>query len=149
MAWLDQGGWDVRCEWGPRAVEALAPHADVVVLVDVLSFGSCVDVATARGALVHPWPRSDASAADRARALGAVLAGARERGGPSLSPASMRDVAPGTRILLPSPNGAALSLLTGATPTLAGCLRNAASVARAAAAIGGRVAVIPAGERWP
>jgi 2-phosphosulfolactate phosphatase len=149
MAWLDQDAYDVRCEWGPRAVEALAPHADVVVLVDVLSFGTCVDVAVARGALVHPWPWQDDSAAERARALGAVLAGPRGGRGPSLSPASMRDVAAGTHIVLPSPNGATISLLTGATPTLAGCLRNAASVARAAAAIGPRVAVIPAGERWP
>ena len=56
---------------------------------------------------------------------------------------------PGDHVVLPSPNGATLSRLTGATPTFAACLRNAAAVAGAVAARGGRIAVIPAGERWP
>ncbi|HYJ47798.1 MAG TPA: 2-phosphosulfolactate phosphatase, partial [Pyrinomonadaceae bacterium] len=41
-----------------------------------------------------------------------------------------------------------LSLLSGSTRTLLGCLRNCESVARAAIKTGSRVAVIPAGERW-
>ena len=146
---IRQERWDVRCEWGARGMETLAPHADVVVLVDVLSFCTCVDVATARDAVVHPWRWKDESATVRARRLGAVLAGPRDGPGPSLSPASLLTLPPGTRLLLPSPNGATLSLLGGDTPTLAGCLRNAAAVARAAAAIGPRVAVVPAGEQWP
>jgi 2-phosphosulfolactate phosphatase len=52
-------------------------------------------------------------------------------------------------LVLPSPNGATLSHSTGATPTIAGCLRNARAVAQAAQAIGERVSVIAAGERWP
>ena len=51
--------------------------------------------------------------------------------------------------MLPSPNGSTLSLATGATPTLAGCLRNRRAVAACAGRTGRRVAVIPCGERWP
>jgi 2-phosphosulfolactate phosphatase len=147
--WFDQSDYDVRCEWGERAVEILSPIVDVVVLVDVLSFTTCVDVATARGALVYPYRWKDASAAEFAHRVGATLAGPRSGEQLSLSPASLQRATPGMRVVLPSPNGATLSGLTGRTPTLAGCLRNAEAVARAAQAIGPRIAVIPAGERWP
>lgn len=60
----------------------------------------------------------------------------------------MINIPAGTRLALPSPNGSALSLATGTTPTLTACLRNCRSVATAAAKYGPRVAVIPAGERW-
>jgi 2-phosphosulfolactate phosphatase len=59
------------------------------------------------------------------------------------------DIPAGTRLVLPSPNGAALCLKTGTTPTFAACLRNADSVARAARTAGRHIAVIAAGERWP
>ena len=51
--------------------------------------------------------------------------------------------------MLPSPNGAALSLQTGVVPTFTACLRNAEAVAHAATRIGRRVLVISAGESWP
>ncbi len=66
----------------------------------------------------------------------------------SLSPASLLDIPPDTKIVLPSPNGASLSLSTSGTITLAGCLRNASAVAKAARRLGRRISVIPAGERW-
>ena len=150
-AHLEQSGYDIRCEWGLHGVELLAPVSDVVVIVDVLSFTTCVDIATANGALVFPYRFRDDAAGEFARARSALLAGHRgaARGAWSLSPASLVGLPDGARLVLPSPNGSTLSLATGATPTLAGCLRNSRAVAAHAARLGRRVAVIPCGERWP
>ena len=146
---FDQADYDIRCEWGENGAEALAPLSDVAIVVDVLSFTTCVEVACKRGAIVYPWRWKDDSAASFARSVGAALAGPRGGGGFSLSPISFLGASKGARIVLPSPNGSTVCLRTGATPTLAGCFRNAAAVARAAGAFGRRVAVLPAGERWP
>ncbi len=141
----------VAAAWGTRGLEALLSHCDVVVIVDVLSFSTAVDVAVGRGALILPYPYDYDDAADYAAANEAVLARPRDAAGgePSLSPRSLSAVAPGTRILLPSPNGSSLSRLTGPVPTLTGCLRNASAVGRAAASLGKSIAVVAAGERWP
>lgn len=145
---------EILCEWGLEGIDSLRSRASAFVIVDVLSFSTAVSIAVERGAAVIPFPWGDAEAAARAaREAGAVAAVPREAGGrqPSLSPASLRALAPGTRLLLPSPNGSRLSLATGDTPTFCGCLRNFEAVAQCAhrAAAGGAVAVIPAGERWP
>jgi 2-phosphosulfolactate phosphatase len=139
----------VRCEWGEQGIAALAGSSDVVVIVDTLCFSTCVDVATARGASVFPYHWKDYSAEQFAARIGAELARSRRTGGLSLSPPSLLRIAPGTKLVLPSPNGATLSVMTGKTPTFAGCLRNATSVARAAMQVGKHISVIPAGERWP
>lgn len=146
---FDQAAYDIRCEWGLPGIAALASSVDVLVIVDVLSFCTCVEIATTRGAVILPYPATDHSAECLAFQEGAELARPRGTGGYSLSPASYVTVPSGTRIVLPSPNGASLSLATAKTPTLAGCLRNAAAVARAANQLGRCVAVIPAGEHWP
>jgi 2-phosphosulfolactate phosphatase len=145
----DQAAYDVRCEWGLPGMSALAPGVDVLVIVDVLSFSTCVEIATSRGAAILPYPWQDSSAEGFALQEGAELARRRGTGGYSLSPQSYLTVAAGTRIVLPSPNGASLSLSTPGKPTLAGCLRNAAAVAQVAGRLGHRIAVIPAGEQWP
>lgn len=145
-----QGDFDIRLGWGPWGLQHVARDADVVVIVDVLSFTTCVEVAAERGIDVIPFPWRDERAAQRAQEVGAVLARRRgEAGGPSLSPASLSGLAPGTRLLLPSPNGSELSTKSPAAITLAGCLRNARAVAEAAASRGRRIAVIAAGEQWP
>lgn len=145
-----QQEFDIKCEWGAEGLEALVGLSDAVVIVDVLSFSTCVDIATARGAVVYPYRRRDESAVAFAASVGAVLAGPRQQQavGYSLAPTSLVAVPPGTRLVLPSPNGSTLTLATGDVATFAGCLRNASVVAYAASAKGSRVSVIPAGERW-
>lgn len=114
-----------RFDCGPAGARGLAPAVDALVVVDVLSFSTAVDVAVARGAVVYParWTDEHASTS-------------RERPY-SLSPASLTSIPPGTRLVLASPNGASIcgdAEELGAV-VIAGCLRNASAVA--------------AGERWP
>jgi len=141
-------------EWGPEGARKFDGQAGAIIIVDVLSFSTCVDVAVARGAMVYPFPYGDCSAAAKvAMSIGAEVAGPRGSTNYqfSLSPSSLSAIEAGTKLLLPSPNGSAISAVARTAPVLAGCLRNAKAVARRAAALaqGAIVAVIPAGERWP
>lgn len=149
----EQAGRDLHFAWGETGRSRAQDGADVVVVVDVLSFCTCVDVAVSRGATVMAWATSERFAAEWAARHQAVLAvSERSADHPSLSPASLSAIAPGTRLVLPSPNGALLTrrAASGAATVFAGCLRNAAAVATAAASVtAGRVLVVAAGERWP
>ena len=147
---FDQREFDIRCEWGEPGVAALAPISDAVIIVDVLSFSTSVEIAARNGALVFPYRWRDDRAVGFAAAVQAVLAEPRRTvGSYSLSPASLLDIQPGTRLVLPWPNGATLTLAARPTPVFVGCLRNAAAVAAAARQLGPKIAVIAAGERWP
>jgi 2-phosphosulfolactate phosphatase len=146
---FDQAEYNVRCEWGREGASALAPVSDVVIVVDVLSFSTAVEIAASRGALVYPYRFKDETARAFAASVGAEVADGKNEAGYSLSPASLLGVRAGLHLVLPSPNGAEVSLATGRTPTLAGCFRNGRAVAAAALRLGSHVAVIPAGERWP
>lgn len=154
----------VRLEWGPTGAAAIAHGADVAVVVDVLSFTTTLTVAVERGLVVHPFLWRDERAAAHAEALGAVLAVGRleqRTAAPgatvSLSPAAMAEVVAGgglERVVLPSPNGSAISfgLRDAGVEVVGACLRNATAVGRWLAprvADGAVVAVVPAGERWP
>ena len=90
------------------------------------------------------------SAAEFARAQRAELAGKRRLTKYSLAPASYLDAPEGLRCVLPSPNGAQITLAAARTApvVLAGSLRNARAVAEAAQQMGSTFNVIPAGERW-
>ena len=129
-----QGVYDVRCEWGRHGVEMLARECAVVVIVDVLSFCTSVDVAVGRGARVLPQRWHDPYAAREAVTHGAMPAGRRHGDGPSLRPSSLLGLAAGSVLALPSPNGASLCAAAARHDgvVLAGCLRNATAVATAA-----------------
>lgn len=145
----DQQEFDIRCEWGEHGVAVLAPISDVVIIIDVLSFSTSVDVAVSQGAIVFPYRWRDDTARAYAESVGATLADpGRDPSRYSLSPASLTAIPSGTRLVLPSPNGSTLTLAAKPTPVLAGCLRNAGAVAAVVRQYGQKIAVIPAGERW-
>lgn len=142
-----------RFDWGAEGLAALAPHCAVVVIVDVLRFTTAVTCALESGATVLPYRWNDDGAAGYAVANDAALAGRREDGALSLSPTDLLTAAPGTRLVLPSPNGSTLAFMArdmGVDHVLAGCIRNATATARAARdlAAGGAIGLIAAGERW-
>jgi 2-phosphosulfolactate phosphatase len=145
-----QAAYDVRFDWGPTGAAAIA--APLTVVVDVLSFTTTLSVAVERGMTVYPFRWRDERAAAYAEERDAVLAtGRSRREGVSLSPASVRAAVGVERLVLPSPNGSAISFgLAEAGATVVGAsLRNRSAVARWIAERGGPVAVVAAGERWP
>jgi 2-phosphosulfolactate phosphatase len=145
----DQSDFAVRLEWGERGLAAIASGTDTIAIVDVLSFSTCVDVACARGAVILPYRWRDETASRFADEQQAILAGSRSAGGYSLSPTSLTTIPSATRLVLPSPNGATLSLRAAAIgTTVAACLCNATAVARFVGSLGNPVAVIGCGERW-
>ncbi|MFJ9785634.1 2-phosphosulfolactate phosphatase [Amycolatopsis sp. NPDC101161] len=147
MGIWEQTGYDVRLDWGGEGVAALGRECAVLVVVDVLSFGTTTDLVVGRGGRVLPVRWRDERGVARARAAGAVVAG---EGAFTLRPSSVTEIPPGTLLALPSPNGATLCDAAAATGAhvLAGCLRNASAVAAKAHELGGPVGLIAAGERW-
>ncbi len=139
----------IDLEWGAAAI-AYLPPPDLYLIIDVLSFSTAIDIALSRQAMVWPYLYQDERAQAFAEQKQATLVGPRSHTQPSLSPSSLQALPAGSRLVLPSPNGATLSTLTGQVATLSVCLRNAAASAEW---IRGqdfeRILVIPAGERWP
>ena len=139
----------VTCDWGVNAL-ANVPRDSVVVVVDVFSFSTAVTVACGRGARIYPCPWSGERAFELAQAEGARLASKTHEGVFSLSPSALREIPFGSRMVLPSRNGSVIAFAAreaGIENIVAGCLRNAAAVARW---IGERpAAIIAGGERWP
>ena len=154
MSDFDQTPFRTRFEWGRRGLCELGPASDVVVIVDVLSFSTAVDVALSRGAGVYPYRYGDPSAESFARREKAYLAVSRSKTTPtyrySMSPKSLAGLNKNDRVVLPTPNGATLSLIAAefCDHVFAGCLRNATAVAEKARACGSTIAVIAAGELW-
>lgn len=155
MQWCNQDRFDVRLEWGTAAVRYAAKDVECIVIVDVMSFSTCVSLAVDNGAQVYPYPWKDASAIGFANNIGARLASydrLSDAGGFSLSPASIRKIEKGEKLVLPSPNGSAISFLARDRVTdvtlFSGCFRNLSQTAMACRDFK-RILVIPCGERWP
>jgi 2-phosphosulfolactate phosphatase len=155
---LHQASHGVRFDWGATGGGAIADGADVAVVVDVLSFSTSLSVAADRGIVVlpYPWEAEDAPTyAAQHRATLAVGRSVAQPGQVSLSPVSVRDSGPFERLVLPSPNGSAISVeLASIVTTVVGAsLRNAVAVAdwiaREHDAETASIAVVAAGERWP
>jgi 2-phosphosulfolactate phosphatase len=154
-----QPGSGARFDWGLAGATELGRVCDVLVVVDVLSFTTAVEVAVSRGVRVHPFPWG-AQADAYAQRIGAVAAVGRRAVTPdrpwSLSPAALSRAPVVPDLVLPSPNGSAICAAAAATglPVLAGCLRNAPAVGRWLTGQGygsadAPIGVIAAGERWP
>lgn len=90
---FDQAEYHLRRQWGWAGVQALAPVSDVVIMVDVLSFSTAVDIAVARGAAVLPYRWRDPSAGAFAKSKGALLATSRSGDGYSLPWCCLRPTA--------------------------------------------------------
>lgn len=151
-----QQGYRCRLEWGRRGARVAAERGDVLVVVDILSFSSAVVTAVQHGCVIYPCAWTDDPAA-LASSLGAEAAVGRfdvpARGRFSLSPPTFLAVAPGTRVVLASPNGATCSRYGRAVPhLLVGSLLNATPVAEAVARLLAaphlNVTVLACGERW-
>ncbi len=130
----------MHLEWGGAGLREGGRLADVVVVVDVLSFSTAVAEGVAAGAEVYPLRAGDRYATKVAERLGARLVSAGDR------------VRTPERVVLVSPHGGALALdaaATGAT-VVAGCLRNASAVGAwmAERAGQGRMVVVAAGDEW-
>ncbi|WP_371686170.1 2-phosphosulfolactate phosphatase [Micromonospora sp. 15K316] len=159
MAVYAQPGSGARFDWGLTGAAELGRVCAALVVVDVLSFTTAVEVAVSRGTRVHPFPWGE-QAAEYGRRIGATVAVGRRQVSPeqpwSLSPVSLSTAPVVADLVLPSPNGSAISAAASATglPVVAACLRNARAVGRWLRGQGygstdAPVGVIAAGERWP
>lgn len=154
-----QPGAGVRFDWGVAGAAELSRFCAALVVVDVLSFTTAVEVAVARGMRVHPFPWG-AQADEYAARVGGVAAVGRRAVTPdhpwSLSPATLRGAPVVPDLVLPSPNGSTICATASATglPVVAACLRNAPAAGRWLVEQGygtadAPIGVIASGERWP
>jgi 2-phosphosulfolactate phosphatase len=141
----------INCEWGIKGIEQYKQKSDVIIIVDVLSFSTSVDIALSKGAVIYPYRYTDETALLYSKQVNAELASSsRSSDVLSLSPGSLQKIITGTKLVLPSPNGSELSFVSGSktVKTITACLRNCRAVSEAAVKLGERITVIPAGEKW-
>jgi len=154
---LAQQPYRCRLDWGRAGVRRAALRRDNVVVVDVLRFSTATVAAVGHGALIYPCAPSD-DAGILARRVGADVASDHRDTATthpySLSPASYDRVPPGTRVVLPSPNGAACARAAQDAPyVFVGALVNAQAVGAAVSMLMAETdlatTIIACGEQWP
>src|SRR4028118_1114979 len=96
----DQAGYDIVCEWGAEGVSMLAPTCDVVIVVDVLSFTTAVEIATSQGATIFPYRWKDETTRDFAATVNAKVADRDNPNSFNLSPSSLQNLPKNTRLVL-------------------------------------------------
>ncbi|HEX5097099.1 MAG TPA: 2-phosphosulfolactate phosphatase [Acidimicrobiia bacterium] len=142
--------------WGRPGVYALVESGcRTIVVVDVLRFTTAVDVGVSRGAAIYPYRWHDGTEHAYAKSHDAELAVKGfdvDNDHPwSLSPVGLARIPAGTKLVLPSPNGATIAFEAaerGDVEVVAGCLRNARAVASFLRARPDRVGVVASGEQW-
>ncbi len=124
-----------RChlDWGMAGTRMAAERGDILVIVDTLSFSTSVITAVHHGGLVFPCAEGEdplflAKQVDSEVAVRRAEVPANGRF--SLSPLTYVNIEPGTRVVLPSPNGGTCCRLAGEAPQVfIGALVNAKAVA--------------------
>jgi 2-phosphosulfolactate phosphatase len=151
-----QSPYRCRLDWGRHGARAAAERQDILVIVDTLSFSTAVVTAVQGGGLVYPCAEDEQPGALAQRIGGEVAVRRKDvpaKGRFSLSPLTYLHLAPGTHIVLASPNGATCSRYARAVPFLfVGALVNAEAVATVVSHLlettDRCVTIIACGERW-
>ena len=113
--------------WGQDGLAYYGAFFKAIVIVDVLSFCTTVDIALSKGCSVIPTKIENVDMLlSLAYQQQAILAKKRTEPGITLSPSSMKFLNSRQPILLPSPNGSTLIDLAFhfEKPVFAGCFRN-------------------------
>src|SRR5579859_6376159 len=146
--------------WGRRGAQAAAARGDILVVIDTLRFSTAAATAVHHGALIYPCSPDEALFNALAERVGGEVARHSLSPHPSaparftLSPRSYLGIKPGTRVVLPSPNGSTCCQYGAqATALFVGALVNAQAVAGAvsqllSAAHRLNVTLLACGERW-
>lgn len=146
----------IDCEWGASALDALQDNSAYIVIVDLFSFSTCVDIVTSQNAQVLPY-HYDYNLSELevfAKSNRAEVAKKRGEAGFTLSPQTLIDLPTNFKLVLPSPNGSTLCYKARHKNVLIGCLRNADAIANtlnnlAEEILVENILVVPAGEKWP
>jgi 2-phosphosulfolactate phosphatase len=149
----------VQLAWGRRGAQDGAARGDILVVVDTLRFSTAAATAVHHGGFIYPCAPDETLYNALAQRISGEVALFRAANAPppsrfTLSPRSFLGIEPGTRVVLPSPNGAACCQVGSRAPALfVGALVNAQAVAAAISHLLTRasqlnVTVLACGERW-